>query len=179
MSRQGAHSGTLVLRTPTSVLRNAVRLRLATWATLPPRRLARQNRSIAHFNLYLVQLPSDPFCDSSWGIFPGWPPYFPDWPSGPPGETPGRQGPTSYPAESTLRPCVQPSRVSRPARHCGGSPSTRQTITSRCLDQGASLSPMSRHTANGRAGRVSGWPDLNRRPLDPQSSALTKLRHSP
>src|SRR5687768_2583792 len=25
----------------------------------------------------------------------------------------------------------------------------------------------------------SGWPDLNRRPLDPQSSALTKLRHSP
>src|SRR5262249_32174618 len=23
------------------------------------------------------------------------------------------------------------------------------------------------------------WPDLNRRPLDPQSSALTKLRHSP
>src|SRR5579862_4359348 len=26
---------------------------------------------------------------------------------------------------------------------------------------------------------VSGWPDLNRRPLDPQSSALTKLRHSP
>ena len=27
--------------------------------------------------------------------------------------------------------------------------------------------------------RWSGWPDLNRRPLDPQSSALTKLRHSP
>jgi hypothetical protein len=26
---------------------------------------------------------------------------------------------------------------------------------------------------------LSGWPDLNRRPLDPQSSALTKLRHSP
>ena len=25
----------------------------------------------------------------------------------------------------------------------------------------------------------SGWPDLNRRPLDPQSSALTNLRHSP
>jgi hypothetical protein len=25
----------------------------------------------------------------------------------------------------------------------------------------------------------SGWGDLNPRPLDPQSSALTKLRHSP
>ena len=25
----------------------------------------------------------------------------------------------------------------------------------------------------------SGWPDLNRRPLDPQSSALSKLRYSP
>jgi hypothetical protein len=29
------------------------------------------------------------------------------------------------------------------------------------------------------ADSLSGWPDLNRRPLDPQSSALTKLRHSP
>jgi hypothetical protein len=26
---------------------------------------------------------------------------------------------------------------------------------------------------------LSGRPDLNRRPLDPQSSALTKLRHGP
>jgi hypothetical protein len=26
---------------------------------------------------------------------------------------------------------------------------------------------------------LSGWADLNRRPLDPQSSALSKLRHSP
>ena len=26
---------------------------------------------------------------------------------------------------------------------------------------------------------ASGWGDLNSRPLDPQSSALTKLRHSP
>ena len=26
---------------------------------------------------------------------------------------------------------------------------------------------------------LSGWGDLNSRPLDPQSSALTKLRHSP
>ncbi len=28
-------------------------------------------------------------------------------------------------------------------------------------------------------GSWSGWGDLNSRPLDPQSSALTKLRHSP
>ena len=27
--------------------------------------------------------------------------------------------------------------------------------------------------------RASGWGDLNSRPLDPQSTALTKLRHSP
>ena len=32
---------------------------------------------------------------------------------------------------------------------------------------------------HGYPKTLSGWGDLNSRPLDPQSSALTKLRHSP
>src|SRR5690349_11304659 len=34
-------------------------------------------------------------------------------------------------------------------------------------------------SAQGPAVIPSGWRDSNPRPLDPQSSALTKLRHSP
>src|ERR1700728_799333 len=43
-----------------------------------------------------------------------------------------------------------------------------------------STSNRPRPPTSSRPARISsGWPDLNRRPLDPQSSALTKLRHSP
>jgi hypothetical protein len=49
----------------------------------------------------------------------------------------------------------------------------------RCDNPKSSGLAAARGKVLGPAIKWSGWRDLNSRPLDPQSSALTKLRHSP
>ncbi len=56
---------------------------------------------------------------------------------------------------------------------------TRPLPRSKCLLSTACGGFCERDIAASVKHFGSGWPDLNRRPLDPQSSALTKLRHSP
>jgi hypothetical protein len=79
--------------------------------------------------------------------------------------------PSSPLERSALGPCV-----SRRARSASTATNLGQSTTT-------GVSPSAEKASEARnlyvRGFESGWRDLNPRPLDPQSSALTKLRYSP